>query len=83
MHSTACGRISVGAAPMGSVSVDQALHDDGSRVEAWFPGVDWSSSPHIELTPVILLPRSVRPTPRRGSGHSTPIITIVSVTVLV
>ena len=78
MHSTARGRISVESTSMGSVPVDQALHDNGLRVEAWFPGVDWSSSPRTELTSVILLPRSVRPTPRRGSGHSTPTISVVS-----
>ena len=83
MHSAASGRISVGATSMSPVPIYQALHDDGSRVEAWFPGVDRSSSPHTELTPVILLPRSVRPTPRRGSGHSTPIISVVSVSILV
>ena len=83
MHSTACGRISVESASMGSVPVDQTLHDNGSRVEAWFSGVDRNSSPRTELTSVILLPRSVRPTPRRGIGHSTPIISVESVTILV
>ena len=83
MHSTASGRIFVRATSMSSVPIDQALHDDGSRVKAWFPGVDRSSSPHTELTPVILLPICVRPTPRGRSGHSTPIIMIMSVTILV
>ena len=63
MHSTASGRISVVATSMSPVPIDQALHDDGSRVKAWFPGVDRSSSPNTELAPVILLPMSVRPTP--------------------
>ena len=83
MHSTACGYISVESASMGSVPVDQTLHDSGSRVEAWFSGVDWSSSPRTELTPVILTPRSVRPFPRRGNGHSTPVISVVSVSILI
>ena len=83
MHSTACGYISVESTSMGSVPVDQPLHDNGSRVEAWFSGVDWNSSPRTELTPVILLPRSVRPTPRRGIGHSTPIISVESVAILI
>ena len=83
MHSTACGRISVESTLMGSVPVDQALHYNGSRVEAWFPGVDWNSSPRTELMPVILSPRSVRPFPRRGNGHSMPIIAIESVITLI
>ena len=83
VHSTARGRISVESTSMGSVPVDQALHDNGSRVEAWFSGVDWNSSPRTELTSVILLPRSVRPTPRRGIGHSTPIISVESVAILI
>ena len=83
MYSTARGYISVECASMGSVPVDQTLHDNGSRVEAWFSGVDWNSLPCTELTSVILLTRSVGPTPRRGSGHSTPIISVVSVSILV
>ena len=83
MHSTARRRISIESTSMGSVPVDQALHDNGSRVEAWFSGVDWNSSPRTELTSVILLPRSVRPTPRRGIGHSMPIISVESVAILI
>lgn len=83
MHSTACGRISVESASMGSVPVDQTLHDNGSRVEAWFSGVDWNPTPCTVLTPIIWLPRSVRPTPRRGIGHSTPIISVESVAILI
>ena len=83
MHSTACGRVSVESASMGSVPVDQTLHDNGSRVEAWFSGVDWNPSPCTVLTPVILLPRSVRPTRRRGIGHSMPIISVESVAILI
>ena len=83
MHATARGCISLGSTSMGSVPVDQALHDNGSRVEAWFSGVDWNSSPRTELTSVILLPRSVRHFPRRGNGHSTPVIPVVSVSILI
>ena len=83
MDLAASGRISVVATSMSPVPIDQALHDDGSCVEAWFPGVDRGSSSHTELAPVILLPMSVGPTSRGRSGHSTPIITIVSVTILV
>ena len=83
MHSTACGCISVESASMGSVPVDQTLRDNGSRVGAWFSGVGWDPSPCTVLTPVILLPRSVRPTPRRGIGHSTHIISVESVAILI
>ena len=83
MYSTARGYISVECASMGSVLVDQPLHDNGSRIEAWFSGVDWNSSPRTEPTPVILLPRSVRPTPRRRIGHSTPIISVEPVAILI
>ena len=83
MYSTARGRISVECASMGSVPVNQTLHDNGSHIEAWFSGVDWNPSPCAVLTPVILLPRSVRPTPRRGIGHSTPIISVESVAILI
>ena len=76
MDPASTGRISVESTSMGSVPVDQALHDNESRVEAWFSGVDWNSSPRTEMMSVILLPRSVRPTPRRGIGRSTPIISV-------
>ena len=64
MHSTACGRISVESASMGSVPVDQPLHDNGSRVEAWLSGVNRNPTPCTVLTPIIWLPRSIRPTHR-------------------
>ena len=83
MHSTACGYISVESTSMGSVPVNQPLHDNGSRVEALFSGVDWNPTPCTVLTPIIWLPRSVRPTPRRGIGHSTPIISVESVAILI
>ena len=51
MHSTARGRISVESTSMGSVPVDQPLHDNGSRVEAWFSGVDWNPSACTDLVP--------------------------------
>ena len=59
MHSTACGCISVESASMGSVPVDQTLHDEGSRIKAWFPGVDWNPSPAIVLASIILLSRHI------------------------
>ena len=83
MYSTARGHFSVECTTMGSVPVDQPLHDNGSRVEAWFSGVDWNPTPCTVLTPIIWLPRSVRPTPRRGIGHSTPIISVESVAILI
>ena len=83
MYSTARGYISVECASMGSVPVDQPLHDNGSRVEAWLSGVNWNPTPCTVLTPIIWLPRSVRPTPRRGIGHSTPIISVESVAILI
>ena len=83
MYSTVRGYISVECASMGSVPVDQPLHDNGSRVEAWLSGVNWNPTPCTVLTPIIWLPRSVRPTPRRGIGHSTPIISVESVAILI
>ena len=83
MDSAACGHISVMTTSMSSVSVNQTLHDDGSRVKAWLSGVDWSSPPNTELAPVILLPMGVRPTSQGKSGHSTSIITIKSIIIVV
>ena len=83
MDSAAGGRISIVAFSMSFVLVDQTLHDDGSCVKVGLPGVDRSSPPNTELAPVILLPRGVRPTPWGRSGHSTPIITIESVIILI
>ena len=83
MNSAAGGHISVVAFSVSSVPVNQTLHDNGSRIKAWFPGVDRSSSANTVLASVILLPRDVRPTSWGRSGHSTPIITIKSVIILV
>ena len=83
MDSAACGHISVMATSMSSVPVDQTLHDDGSRVKAWLSGVDWSSPPNTELAHAILLPMGVRPTSQGRSGHSTPVITIKSIVIMV
>ena len=83
MDSAASGRISVMATSMSSVPIDQTLHDDGSRVKAWLSGVDLNSPPNTELAPVILLPMGVRPTSQGRSGHSTPIITIKSVIIVI
>ena len=83
MDSAACGHISIMATSMSSVPVDQTLHDDGSCVKAGLSGVDWNSPPNTELAPVILLPMDVRPTSQGRSGHSTPIIMVKSVIIVV
>ena len=83
MDSAACGHISVMTTSMSSVSVNQTLHDDGSHVKAWLSRVDWSSPPNTELASVILLPMGVRPTSRGRSGHSSPVITIKSIIIVV
>ena len=83
MNSAVGGCISVVALTVSSVPVDQTLNNNGSRMKAWFSGVDWNPSPCTILTPVLWLPRSVRPTPRRGIGHSTPIILVESVAILI
>ena len=83
MDSAAGGRISVVAFSMSPIPIDQTLHDDESRVKAWLSRVDRSSPPNTELAPVILLPMGVRPTHWGRGGHSTPIITIESVIILV
>ena len=59
MHSAAGGYISIVTFSVSSVPVDQTLNDDGSRIKAWFPGVDWNSSPATVLASVILLPRHI------------------------
>ena len=59
MYSTARGHFSVECTTMGSVPVDQTLHDNGSRVEAWFSRVDWNSSSATVLASVIWLPRHI------------------------
>ena len=83
MDSAASGHISVMATSMSSVPIDQTLYDDGSRVKAWFSGVDRSSLPNTELAPIILLPMGVRPTSQGRSGHSTPVIAIKSIIIVV
>ena len=79
MHSAAGGYISVVALSVSSVPVDQTLNDDGSRIKAWFPGVDWNPSSATVLASIILLSRHIGPTPWGRSGHSTSIVTIESV----
>ena len=59
MHSAAGGYISVITLSVGSVPVDQTLNDDGSRIKAWFPGVDWNPSPTTVLASIILLSRHI------------------------
>ena len=82
VHSAAGGYISVITLSVGSIPVDQTLNDDGSRIKAWFPGVDWNSSPATVLASVILLPRHIGSTPPGRSGHSTSIVVIDSVIIL-
>ena len=52
MHSAAGGYISIITLSVGSVPVEQTLNDDGSRIKAWFPGVDWNPSPNTMRAPV-------------------------------
>ena len=59
VHSAAGGYISVITLSVGSVPVDQTLNDDGSRIKAWFSGVDWNPSPATMLASIILLSRRV------------------------
>src|SRR3954465_14958169 len=65
-----------------SVPVDQTLNENGSRIKAWFPGVDWNPSSNAVRASVILLSRHIRSTPWGRGGHSTSIITIESVIIL-
>src|SRR3954470_3550248 len=65
-----------------SVPVAQTLNENGSHIKAWFPGVDWNPSPNTMRASVILLSRHVRSTPWGRGGHSTSIITIESVIIL-
>ena len=76
MHSAAGGYTSVITLSVGSVPVDQALNENGSRIEAWLAWVDWSSALVTVTAPVIVLPRNVRRTPRRRSRHSTMIVAV-------
>ena len=82
MHSAAGGYISVVTLSLSSVPVDQTLNDNGSRIKAWFFGVDWDPSPTTMLASIILLSRHVRSTPWGRGGHSTSIIAIDSVIIL-
>ena len=59
VHSAAGGYISVITLSVGSVPVNQTLNDDGSRIKAWFPGVDWNPSHNTVMASVILLSRRV------------------------
>ena len=59
VHLATVGYISVITLSVGSVPVDQTLNDDGSRVKAWFPGVDWNPSPATVLASIILLSRHI------------------------
>ena len=59
MYSAAGWKISVGAFSVSSVSVDQTLNENRSRIKAWFPGVDWNPSPNTVMVSIILLLRRV------------------------
>ena len=82
MHPVAGLWISIMALSVSSVSVDQALHENRSRIKAWLPGVDWNTSHNTMRMCVFMLPRRVRPAPRGRHGHSTAIITIDSAIIL-
>src|SRR4051794_38593314 len=62
MNPAAGGNVSVMAFSVSSIPVDQTLNDNGSRIKAWLPGVDWKPTPNTVLASVILLPRDVRST---------------------
>ena len=82
MHPVAGLWTSIMALSVSSVSVDQALHENRSRIKAWLPGVNWNTSPNTVRASVFMLPRHVQPTPRGRRGHSTTIIVIDSVITL-
>ncbi|EMS64592.1 hypothetical protein TRIUR3_19751 [Triticum urartu] len=60
MHSAAGWKIFVVAFSVSSVSVDQTLNENRSRIKARFPGVDWNPSPTTVRASVIMLPRHRR-----------------------
>ena len=66
MHSATGGYISVITLSVGSVPVDQTLNGDGSRIKAWFPGVDRNPSLATVLASIILPSRHIGPTPWGG-----------------
>ncbi|VAH02624.1 unnamed protein product [Triticum turgidum subsp. durum] len=47
------------AISVSSVSVDQALHENRSRIKAWLPGVDWNTSSDTVRASVVMRPRHV------------------------
>ena len=59
MHSAAGKRIPVVAFSVSFVPVNQILDEDGSRIKAWVPGVDWNSPPNTMRVSVILLSRRI------------------------
>src|SRR3954469_18217821 len=79
MDSAAGRSTSVTVFSVSSIPVDQTLNDDGSRIKAWFSGVDWDPSPSTELASVFLPLGNVRPRSRGRRRHSTLIVAIVSV----
>ena len=59
MHPAAGRVISIVAISVCSVPVNQTLNENGTRVKAWLPGVDWNPSPTTVRASVIVLPRRV------------------------
>ena len=59
MHSDAGRIISIVAISVCPVPVNQTLNENGSRVKARLPGVDWNPSPTTVRASVIVLPRRV------------------------
>ena len=59
MHPAAGRVISIVAISVCPVPVNQTLNENGSRVKARLPGVDWNPSPTTVRASVIVLPRRV------------------------
>ena len=78
MQSAATRTISARVFSMRSVPIDQALDENGSRIEARLSWVDWSSPLVTIRAPVIVPPGRVRSAPRRGRRHSMAVITVES-----
>ena len=58
-YSTTGRRIPVVAFLVSSVPVNQTLNEDGSRIKARVPGVDWNPPPNTMRASVILLSRHI------------------------
>ena len=82
MNPAASRIISIMAFSMCFVPVNQTLNENRSRIKAWLPWVDWYPSLAAVGASVIILPRHIRPTPRRRCGHSMTVIMDDSVIIL-